>query len=317
MMQLWVMFWIYKCKHYDKSTLIWLSQRIYWKNINHPLLDITNHLEEEDEYPIEHFHGQIRGETNEYDTAATIRNKALWIDSTKEQLHNFTSWFLPPGKANFSHKQLRGLKIKTAKFLLHTINEICTHPFSAEEQPRQPRQRKNTSRWLMPHLFGPIVVKNILLPLGYQFVGHQKLATALGPQQPLQPSQQQACDLGSCPAPADSGRDVLLFRCGHSFHKACLVLHERVVTHCFICARGLLDEVRAKATTARTAIFHPHANPAQDNGDSDSDEDNDGNDIDNADLGAQHASDITQQQAHAQIALLTQQVAALPVVPLV
>ena len=37
MMQLWVMFWIYKRKHYDKSPLIWLSQRIYWKNINHPL----------------------------------------------------------------------------------------------------------------------------------------------------------------------------------------------------------------------------------------------------------------------------------------
>ena len=75
MMQLWVMFWVYKRRHYDKSPLVWLSQRIYWRNVNHPLLDAARyHLEEEDEYPIEHFHGEIRGETNEYDNAETIWN---------------------------------------------------------------------------------------------------------------------------------------------------------------------------------------------------------------------------------------------------
>ena len=61
-MQIWVMFFIYQRRHYDKSPLVWLSQIIYWRNIAHPMLDaLKNHLEDEDEYLIEHFHGQIRG----------------------------------------------------------------------------------------------------------------------------------------------------------------------------------------------------------------------------------------------------------------
>ena len=60
MMQLWVMFWTYKRRHYDKSPLIWISQRIYWRNINHPLYDAVRYsMEQEDEYPVEHFTGKF------------------------------------------------------------------------------------------------------------------------------------------------------------------------------------------------------------------------------------------------------------------
>ena len=144
-MQIWVMFFIYQRRHYDKSPLVWLSQRIYWRNIAHPMLDaLKNHLEEEDEYPIEHFHVQIRGETKEYDTVDTIQtDKGLWIDETKNNLHTFHSWFLPPTKAYFSQNQLFRLKVISAQFLVSLITNICTHPFSAHEQPRLPRQRKN------------------------------------------------------------------------------------------------------------------------------------------------------------------------------
>ena len=100
-MQLWTMIWVCKGRQYDKSLLVWLAQRIYWQQIGHPMFrTAVNHMEEEDEYPIEHFHGQIREETNGYDTAATIRVKASWIDHTKLQLHNSRSWFLPPVRAN-------------------------------------------------------------------------------------------------------------------------------------------------------------------------------------------------------------------------
>ena len=311
-MQLWVMVWCYKRRHYDKSLLVWLAQRLYWANIQHPLLEaLAQNLHEEDEYPIEHFHGQIRGETNEYDNANTIRQKALWIDSTKDQLHNFSSWFLPPPRAHFSANQLRRLKIKAAKFILTVIRNICTHPFSGQEQPRHPGQRKTTSKWVLPDLFGGAVVPNVLLPLGYQFRAHRQLSTRFGIHQPLVPSQQQTCDYSPCLVA--TGR-VVLFRCGHSFHHQCLDNSEQSVDHCFICAAGVVTEVQEKATTARHAMFHPNANNGQDN---QSDSDSDDGEDEHGDLGAHHAPGITQHEAHAHIVHLGQEVAALPAVPLV
>lgn len=311
MMQIWVMFWIYQRRHYDKAPLVWLAQRIYWRHINHPMLAaVSNHLEEEDEYPIEHFHGQIRGETNEYDSAERIRTKALWIDNTKDNLHNLRSWFLPPIRATFSNNQLRALKVKAARFLVGLVNEICTHPFAGHELPRQPRQRKNVSRWILPDLYGQEVVRNPLLPLGYQFVGHRQLVGDLGPNQPLQPSQHTACDHAGCNAPP--GSSVLLFRCGHSFHASCLTAHEREQRYCFICSMGLRHEIRRKAQTAREAMLNPNANPEQGNA-SDSDDEEGGV----HDLGAHNAPDLTPQQAQAQVAQLALQIATLPAVPLV
>ena len=146
MMQIWVMFFIYKRCHYDKSPLVWLAQRIYW---NHPMYKaVTSHLEEE----VEHFHGQLRGETNEWDSAEAIRRKSLWLNQSKGQLHNFYTWFLPPPRANYSHRQLRRLKVSAAMFILNTIEQICTHPFAGQEQPRMPQQRRSESRWVLPAL---------------------------------------------------------------------------------------------------------------------------------------------------------------------
>ena len=320
-MQIWVMFFIYQRRHYDKSPLVWLSQRIYWRNIAHPMLDaLKNHLEEEDEYPIEHFHGQIRGETNEYDTADTIRNKALWIDETKNNLHTFRSWFLPPPKAYFSHNQLIRLKVRSARFLVGLITDICTHPFSAHEQPRLPRQRKNVSRWVLPNIFGQDVVKNPLLPLGYQFVGHRDLSADLGQQQPLQPAQDRPCDDGQCLLAVgnDTAHTVVMFPCSHSFHIACLQKSHREEDCCFVCKKGIMYEVKGKAEKAREAIFHPDANPGHQDIDCDEDDngiDNDG--TEDNDLGANNTPDMLPAQALAEVATFAQAINNLPPVPLV
>ena len=77
---------------------------------------------------------------------------------------------------------------------------------------------------------------------------------------------------------------------------------------------GISLEVRAKATTARAAIFNPDANPGQGN-DSSSDDDDDNN-LGNADLGAQNAPDMTEHEAHTQMVLLAHSIATLPAVPL-
>ena len=161
-------------------------------------------------------------------------------------------------------------------------------------------------------MFGPAVVKIDLLPLGFQFTGHRQLAQQLGHNQSLQPSQQNSCDLQLCTSPVNS--EVLLFRCGHSFHRQCVAGVDKSTEHCFICVAGISLEVRAKATTARAAIFNPDANPGQGN-DSSSDDDDDNN-LGNADLGAQNAPDMTEHEAHTQMVLLAHSIATLPAVPL-
>ena len=93
---------------------------------------------QEGEYPVEHLHEQTRGETNEYNTAEKIHNKLLRKDTTKVQLHNFRSWFLPPTRSNYiySHSQLRSLKVEAAKFLLSIIKtSALTHSLQRNASP--------------------------------------------------------------------------------------------------------------------------------------------------------------------------------------
>ena len=106
---------------------------------------------------------------------------------------------------------------KEAMFILDTIEQIGTHPFAGQEQPQVPRQRRFEGRWVLPALYGQTVVKNPLLPLGYQFqkkFGKQELHHIFGADQCLQPAQLEACDLPDCTAP--NGSRVVLSRGGTS-----------------------------------------------------------------------------------------------------
>ena len=72
-------------------------------------------------------------QTNEWDTPATIQRKARWIGYHKHQLQHFSSYFVPPRQAMMNHKKLRRLKVNTARYLLKLIEQICSHPFAAQE----------------------------------------------------------------------------------------------------------------------------------------------------------------------------------------
>ena len=68
LLRCWMMFFCFKRHHYDKAPLIWLSNFLYWKSIDHPLFHaITNSLNAFDEYPVENFHSILRAQKSHSD----------------------------------------------------------------------------------------------------------------------------------------------------------------------------------------------------------------------------------------------------------
>ena len=323
MKQVWVMFWVFQRRHYDKAPLVWLSQMLYLRATDHPLYHtIRQNLHITDEYPVENFHSLIRARTNEWDNGQQVQMKARWIDERRHMLHNFCSWFAPPPQKRLRHTQLRHLKVRAARFLLQKLHDICTHQYAAEELARIPGQRRKTTRWRLPQLFGETVVQNSVLPLGYQWEANEELRQILQPGTgqlpPFQPRQQRRCDRTACPDPNSTG-DVLLFPCSHSFHRRCV---EPFVEFCFVCRTGLLLAVREKAETARKAIFNPEANEgAGNNGDDEIGGNDDGEAPDNnlnnlGDIAVENVPDMNDVQAAVNIQALHDQAANLPAIAL-
>ena len=52
--RLWMIMTRFNRKNYNKIMLIFLSDVLYWKDINHPI------IEKFDDYPVENFHSLIR-----------------------------------------------------------------------------------------------------------------------------------------------------------------------------------------------------------------------------------------------------------------
>lgn len=167
----WVMFMVFKRRHYDKALLVAISIIQYWKDHSHPLFQtMSSALVAFDEYPVENFHSLLRARTRETDTGEQLNLKAKEIDACKHELHLFKSMFVPPRKFSFCQKKITSLKIKAAKFLTTKFESILAHPEAAKPLPRAARQRKNVSKWILPNLFGDEPVTNIVLPLGYTSV---------------------------------------------------------------------------------------------------------------------------------------------------
>ena len=85
-------------------------------------------------------------------------------------MQEFQSSFVPPRKFNFSRKRIDNLKTKAAEFLVNKFQAIHSHPGQAIQQPKQHRQRKDLTKWVLPNLFGDQVVTNRILPLGFSSV---------------------------------------------------------------------------------------------------------------------------------------------------
>ena len=123
-----------------------------------------------DEYPVENFHSVLRARTKETDTAEQICEKAKEIDACKKEMQEFQSSFVPPRKFNFGRRRIDNLKTRAAEFLVKKFEAIHSHSGMASQQPRQQRQPKYVTKWLLPNLFGTQVVTNKVLPLGFSTV---------------------------------------------------------------------------------------------------------------------------------------------------
>ena len=167
----WIMMMTFHRRHYDKALLISLSTFKYWQENTHPMHEVIQQfLVALDEYPVENFHSVLRARTSVSDTAEQIREKAKEIDACKNEMHEFQSSFVPPRKFNFSRKRINIMKTTAAEFLVGKFKAIHSQPGRATQQPRQPRQRKDLTKWLLPNLFGNQVVTNRVLPLGFSSV---------------------------------------------------------------------------------------------------------------------------------------------------
>ena len=167
----WIMMMVFQRRHYDKALLVALSTFEYWKESTHPMHQlIKNYLVAFHEYPVENFHSVLRARTHETDNAAQIQEKAKEIDACKDEMKEFQSSFVPPRKFNFSRKRVDTLKARAAEFLVSKFEAIHSQPGRAS---RQPRQKKDLTKWLLPNLFGDKVLTNKLLPLGFSSVERQ------------------------------------------------------------------------------------------------------------------------------------------------
>ena len=89
-----VMFTVFKRKHYNKSPLVWLSNYLYWQELNHLALQTLKQvLAGIDKYIAKNFHSILRSQTKETDDGKTIREKATAIDHQKETQTNFRQVF--------------------------------------------------------------------------------------------------------------------------------------------------------------------------------------------------------------------------------
>ncbi len=129
LLRCWVMFLMYRRRHYDKAPLIALSNFEYWKSIDHPIVStLLSSVCAFDEYPVENFHSFIRAHTRVTDTPEMISLAAKEIDAQKHELGEFKSAFLPSRKQNFAHKNVEVLKIKAAEFLTNKFKSVLEKP---------------------------------------------------------------------------------------------------------------------------------------------------------------------------------------------
>lgn len=193
--RLWVMFFCFRRRHYNKSPLIWLSN-LFSSNVN--VID---------EYFVEHVHSVIRRQTKVSDSDEQVREKVHGIFACSVRQSNWRGTFTSSKNSVFSRQQLTSLYCKAATVITNVLLAIASNPHAATVVPRAPGQRKNCSFWLLPNLCGEKSMKSNILPLGFNF--HPS------------PDRSKRCDSPLCSETSDL--QWKLFEGGwHSFHISCL-----------------------------------------------------------------------------------------------
>src|SRR6266542_3322166 len=124
MLRMWIIFYQYRRKNYNKLPLAFLSNVFYWQNINHPIVEtLETFFHIFNDYYVENFHSSIRYQTNSFNTAQQIINQAKVIDQTRGK-NSFNEIFSNNNIIIYTAKQLEFLEKKTAIFLLDLFQNI-------------------------------------------------------------------------------------------------------------------------------------------------------------------------------------------------
>ena len=158
--RLWVMFFCFRRRHYNKSSFIWLSNILFWKNGggNREIYSLfSSNVNVIDEYFVEHVHSVTRRQTK-------VREKVHGIFACSARQSNWHGTFTPSKNSVFSRQQLTSLYCKAATIITNVLLAIASNPHAATVVPRAPGQRKNCSFWLLPNLCGEKSMKSNILP---------------------------------------------------------------------------------------------------------------------------------------------------------
>ena len=86
----WLMLVCFTRHHYDKASLVWLSNVLYWKSIDHPLYhNMMNMLNAFDEYPVENSHSLLQAQTFDHDNGDKLRKKSQRVGCQERCVNEF------------------------------------------------------------------------------------------------------------------------------------------------------------------------------------------------------------------------------------
>eukprot|EP00794_Sanderia_malayensis_P002399 gene2399-2763_t len=143
----WLMFFMFRGRHYDKAPLIALSNVEYWKQVGRPIMNsISSSLSAFDEYPVKNFHSLLRAKTTSTDQACRIALKGKEIDLRKHELHEFKSTYVPARKFAFSRKNIDSIKVKAAEYITEKFANFIQNAGQATMVNKESRQKQKKNK---------------------------------------------------------------------------------------------------------------------------------------------------------------------------
>ena len=243
--RVWIMFYCFRRRHYDKAPLIWLSNILYWKKHRPDIFKvIKENITIFDEYAVENAHSIFRAQTKSYFTVSQLIQRAKSTFASKSLQHNFRSAFTPPRYYSFNKNQLHSLKLKVADLLksmfVSKINDLGSGELKV-----------NKDWW------GTEKIPPQCLPVGF----HTKCP----------PKVSKACDLPGCLYTDQDLPCIRFDSCWHAFHSTCLITHDV----CPLCQSSLSREISRLAAIAKTSVKSPSTSDYHQDSTTENDEDDD------------------------------------------
>ena len=138
--RLWIMFFCFHRKNYNKAPLFWLSNILFWKTngCNDVYNFYSGSLNVVDEYFVEFVHSLARKSTNPSDTTEQLREKLFSLFAAGERQANFRAAFTPPKNYVFSRRQLTALFSRVASIIVTILSSISHGAGAACPLPRAP-----------------------------------------------------------------------------------------------------------------------------------------------------------------------------------